>query len=373
MFLREIEHKVQDHIDRNDQKILFIWGPRRAGKTTVIKKFAKSLSVPVFNFDLLGDRDIFALNREALEKVSKLPYILIDEVQNYPESSLALKILHDEFNAKIIATGSSEIRATTQNFDSLAGRFKTLHCFPFSLIEILKNSNAASYTLNTFAHRELTNLMLYGGYPEVYLSSDEKEKGELLENLLSTFVLKDVIDLYNLKNAKLARDLLTRLAIMLGRELSVREIAAHLNANAGTIANYLEIFTKNYVLTPVSPIKVDTRRSVAESKKYYFNDLGLRNLLVRDFRPIDLRIDAKAILENVLVSELTKANINEKNGRELYFYREYSGRDVDLIIEDLEKNYEAIYVGANREDVFPLTHKTYYLETETKVASYLSA
>ena len=371
MFLREVEQQVQKHIDTGNSKILFLWGPRRAGKTTILKKFAKNLGVPFFNFDLISDREVFSLNREALAKLSELPYILIDEVQNYPESSLALKILYDEFGAKIIATGSSELRATGQNADTLAGRFRTLHCLPLSLKEILNNTEFEAYREEEVRRETINKLMLFGGYPEVYLLESEEEKRELLENLLSTFVLKDVIDLYNLKNAKLALDLLTRLAVMLGRELSIREIAAHLNANAGTVTNYLEIFTKNYVLLPVPALKIDGRRSVGENKKYYFLDLGLRNLLVRDFRPLNLRVDAKAILENILVSELTKEFQNKKTGQELSFYREYAGRGVDLVISDFQKNYTCISVGKAQENSFPLKHTSQFVADETGIPNLL--
>lgn len=372
MLLRQVEQQLNEHIASGNGKILFLWGPRRVGKTTLFKKLANTLNVPLFNFDLVSERNLFSLDREALAKIAKLPYILIDEVQNYPESSLALKILYDEFGAKIIATGSSELKAAGPHFDTLSGRFRTLHCLPLSIQEIAINSQVEDYRLDAFMDIQLQSMMLYGGYPEVYLAESEGEKTELLENLLSTFVLKDVIDLYNLKNARLALDLLTRLAVMLGRELSIREIAAHLNANAGTITNYLEIFTKNYVLIPVSALKVDDRRSVSENKKYYFYDMGLRNLLVRDFRPLHLRVDAKAIMENAIISEITKNVANERNGQNIFFYREYAGRSVDIVLSDFQKKYSCVSIGS-QDDIFPLEHTNYILENTADVAHFLAS
>ena len=102
------------------------WGPRRSGKTTLIDKLTKELGVTKYNFDLVSDREKFAPRREVLERIVKdSKVILIDEVQNYPEATVMLKLLHDEFKVKVIATGSSELRQkSSQEFDTMAGGFK---------------------------------------------------------------------------------------------------------------------------------------------------------------------------------------------------------------------------------------------------------
>ena len=117
MLQRHVKNLIEDYLKGDSRKILFIWGPRRSGKTTILKDIASKLSVPIFNFDLLSDRELFAPSRDMLEKITfEHKTILIDEVQNYPESTIALKILYDEFNVKIIATGSSELRQKGSKF-----------------------------------------------------------------------------------------------------------------------------------------------------------------------------------------------------------------------------------------------------------------
>src|SRR5665811_166338 len=151
MIERHIKTLIEDYLKGESRKIFFIWGPRRSGKTTILKDISSKLSVPIFNFDLLSDRELFAPARDVLEKIAlEHKVILIDEVQNYPESTVALKILYDEFNVKIIATGSSELRQKTANFDTLAGRFTESCCLPFSIDEIDQNSNLKEYKKHNF-------------------------------------------------------------------------------------------------------------------------------------------------------------------------------------------------------------------------------
>src|SRR3989344_3330502 len=374
MLIRTIEAKVNNYIKSQENKILFIWGPRRSGKTTLLNRIAKEHRVRIFNFDNQSDADFFISRKDALEKIVKgNNVILIDEVQTHPEATVALKLLHDEFNVKVIATGSSELRQKSQDFDSLAGRYIEEYCLPFSVYEIVENSKAPAYEEKNFQLVMQKSLQLYGAYPEVYANENltETEKIDILQNILDTYVLKDIISIYDLKNSKLAKDILTKIALQIGQEVSIREIANSLQANVTTVSNYIEIFIKNYILIPLPSFKTNIRKSVSENRKLFFYDLGIRNILVKDFREMKLRPDSGGVWENFIVSELVKQKLN--NGRLLsfYFYREYSGKEVDIVIEDYRKRYVCLEVkktkgGANR--IFPLKHR---LESVTR-ENYLS-
>lgn len=369
MLKRVIEADLKRYIKGKDRKIFFLWGSRRSGKTTLLKKLSDSLSVPIFNFDLESDAEKFAPKREMLEKiVSEHTIILIDEVQNYPESTLALKILHDEFKVKIIATGSSELRQKSgEDFDTLAGRFTENFCLPLSITEIADNSPIFAYDKKVFEQNLMTNLQIFGAYPEVYVASKHQEKIALLQNIFDTYVLKDIVKIYDLKNQKLAKDILTKIALQLGSEVSVREIANSLQANVSTVANYIEVFIKNYILIPLPSFKTNMRRAVSENRKLFFYDIGIRNILVKDFRETNLRPDKGGVFENFIISELEKRKKNLHANQSMYFYREYGGREVDLILEDYYKNYISVEIkisGKNsKKDVFPLPHKFLTIET----------
>ncbi len=363
MLKRTIETRLEVYLKGDSNKIFFIWGPRRSGKTTLLRKLSASLSVPVFNFDLISDAEKFAPRREALEKiVSEHKVILIDEVQNYSQSTVALKILHDEFNVKIIATGSSELRQKSgEDFDTMAGRFTENYCLPLSVTEIADNVQILSYDKNAFEQDMLQKLQIFGAYPEIYTSKSDSERIELLQNIFDTYVLKDIVKIYELKNQKLAKDILTKIALQLGLEVSIREIANSLQANVTTVSNYIEIFIKNYVLIPLPSFKTNIRRAVSANRKLFFYDLGIRNILVKDFRTLDLRPDKGGVFENFIISEIEKRRKNLNVYQNLYFYREYSGQEVDLILEDYYRNYTAIEMKFSEQrkvkDIFPLPHK----------------
>lgn len=363
MIKREIEKKIEKFLQSKDKKIFFIWGPRRSGKTTIIKEIGRKYGIRVNNFDFIEDRELFTQSRIALNRLAKTSkIILIDEIQNYPQATTSLKLLHDEYNVKIIATGSSELRQTTNDFDTLAGRYSENYCLPLNIKEILTLRKPIELDKNNILKEELAELLINGAYPEVYTSTNsENVKQDLLSNIINTYVLKDVINIYNLKDLKLAKDILTKLALQIGSEVSLREIANSLQANVSTVSNYIEIFVKNYILISLPSFKTNQRRAVSENKKYYFLDLGLRNSLIRDFRELKLRQDSGAVFENFVISEIEKIRRYVDYNFNMYFYREYHGKEVDLVLEDYKKRYKVFEIKISKDlsdidKVFPLKH-----------------
>lgn len=327
-----------------------------------INKLAKKLKVRKYNFDLESDREKFVPRREALEAIIKENrVVLIDEVQQFPEATIVIKLLHDEYGVKVIATGSSELRRKSRSFDSLAGRFKEIYCLPFSIFEIFDNQKPKADEAGEFKKQLASKLQIFGAYPEVYIKEElpEKERIDLLQYILDTYVLKDVVDIYELKDLKLAKDILTKIALQLGNEVSIREVANSLGAYPSTVSNYVEIFIKNYILIPLPSFRTNLRKAVSENRKLYFYDLGIRNILIKDFRELELRQDKGGVFENFIISELEKMRrlLNAKVS--MYFYREYGGREIDIILEDYKKNYTTLEVKIDKgqvKDIFPLPH-----------------
>lgn len=368
---RHIETSIKDFLNQKSGKILFIWGPRRSGKTTLLEKLSKKIKCKIFNFDFTDDSKKFFPDRLHLEKIAKENrIILIDEVQNSPESSRALKILVDVYKKQIIATGSSELRQKAgEDFDTLTDRFKEVYCLPLSVSEIYKYKNTElMYNLEN-------RLQIYGSYPEILLSNlSENEKVEKLDKIVDTYVIKDVVKIYDLKNADLAKKILTKIALQIGQEVSLRELANSLDANTSTVSNYIEIFIKNYILIPLPSFKVNTRRAVSENRKLYFYDLGIRNALVKDFRDIELRPDFGGLWENLVIIEFEKQRKNNKQFLNYYFYREYGGKEVDLVIEDYKKNYICVEIKKSKgklNKIFPLPHKPKVITKDNFIEEFL--
>jgi len=378
---RSIDIRADDYLSGESYKPLFIWGPRRSGKTTLLERLSKELNVPFFDFDLQTDQESFVPRIEALEQlVATHKVILIDEVQNYPGVTVVLKLLQAKYKVKVIATGSSELRQkANEGFDTMAGRFHEEFCLPLSIQEIAENVTVPAYEKERFFKKLQNGLQIFGCYPEVYAQDSLTEEGkvDLLGKILNTYVLKDVINIYDLKNEKLARDILTKIALQLGSEVSVREIASTLGANKDTVSNYIEIFIKNYILIALPSFKTNIRSAVSENRKLYFYDLGIRNVLVKDFRELYLRPDKGGLFENFIVSELEKQRKNTNAQFSMYFYREYGGQEVDIVLEDYKKNYKTIEMKVKEKgkvkDIFPLPHtfttldQNNYFDKVTKV------
>jgi len=109
------------------------------------------------------------------------------------------------------------------------------------------------------------------------------------------------------------------------------------------------------------------RRAVSENRKLYFMDIGVRNALVNDFRPISLRPDKGGLFENLVISELEKTSKNHGLKINKYFYREYGGKEVDLVIEDYRKNYWVFEIKSKRGyggDIFPIQNKYSNINSE---------
>jgi uncharacterized protein len=363
IFKRDIQKQIDAYIKQKHNKILFIWGPRRSGKTTLLTSLANRHKARIFNFDSLSDREKFAPDINVLKQITASePIILIDEVQNAPEATMALKIIHDQLKTKVIATGSSELKQkANQEFDTLTGRYEEIFCLPLTYKEITKHREFPEYEKKNVYTNLLEKFLVFGNYPEIYaLETNKNQKIDVLENILNTYVIKDVVNIYQLKNAKLAKDILTQVALQIGHEVSTREIANNLQTNPTTISNYLEIFIKNYILIPLPSFKSNLRRAVSKNRKLYFFDLGIRNALVKDFREINLRPDRGGLFENFIVSELYKKQLVFNLKQSMYFYREYSGKEVDIVIEDYYKKYVCFEIKYSPSEkikrVFPIPH-----------------
>lgn len=362
---RTIQTQIDSYLANASHNILFIWGPRRSGKTTLITQLASKLHVPIFTFDSLADQAKFIPNATVLKNItSAVPVVLIDEIHQYPEATVALKIIHDQLGVKVIATGSSELRQkATHRFDSLAGRYTEIFCLPLAYQEIASNAAPPAYEETAFYTQLAENTQKFGSYPEIYLSQakPENETISVLERLVDAYVVKDVVNIYQLKNAQLAKNVLTKIALQIGSEVSIREIANSLQTNPATVANYIEIFIKNYILVPLPSFKSNLRRAISQNRKLYFLDLGVRNALVRDFRETPLRPDRGGLFENFVVAEIEKLRRIHNLKWNLYFYREYSGKEVDIVIEDYHKRYTCVEVKVSSRrpasrPVFPLPH-----------------
>jgi len=313
-------------------KVLILTGARQVGKTTLLKDFLNhtSLKYKLDSGDNIRTQDL--LGSQDFERI--LPYaegyelIAIDEAQNIPNIGMALKILTDERpTLRIIATGSASFELTRQVGEPLTGRKKTCHLFPISQQELLHdfNRHELKEKLNTF--------LIYGSYPEVVTEPSLQKKETLLNELVDSYLLKDVLALETVKNPRTLLDLLKLLAFQVGNEVSLNELARQLHIDVKTAGRYLHLLAKSYVLIRSSGFSRNLRKEVTSMHRYYFTDNGIRNAVISSFNPLDQRNDIGALWENFMVVERQKFLAYSGRRIPLYFWRTYSQQEIDWVEE----------------------------------------
>ncbi len=183
--------------------------------------------------------------------------------------------------------------------------------------------------------------MLYGLYPEVYLTNTPELKQTLLAKIVESYLFKDVLAFQKVQNSQAIKDLTKALAYQIGSEVNTTELANRLRVDRKTVISYLDILEKAYVIESLHPYSKNPRREIGSHNKIYFVDLGIRNALIGDFNPLDLRTDAGFLWENFLFIERKKRFKNLGQTLECNFWRSYGGAEVDYIEKAVSKQMKA--------------------------------
>lgn len=313
-------------------KVLIIYGARRTGKTTLLTEFLKNTG---FKYKLdsgdnirarqvLSSQDFSLIN----DYVSGYDLIAIDEAQQIPNIGIGLKIIVDN-NPEIfvIATGSSSFDLSQVIGEPLTGRKRTIILYPFSQKELLNLYN--KFELKD----ELKDLLIFGTYPEVVLANKKKDKIEILNELVNSYLLKDILSFERIKSHKSLLDLLKLLSFQIGSEVSLNELSLNLGIDVKTVRRYLDLLEKSFVVKKLEGYSRNLRNEITSKAKYYFMDNGVRNGVIMNFNSVNLRNDVGQLFENFMFIERQKYHSNERNYLNSYFWRTYAGKEIDLIEE----------------------------------------
>lgn len=318
---RYLEEKILQNL--KERKILIIYGARQVGKTTLVKRFLERFSNNVYiNGDLIDDREKLASpTRAMVEQFARKDLLVIDEAQRIADIGLKLKALFDELpGLKIIATGSSAFELSATVNEPLTGRYFSYTMYPISYAEA-KASGLA----------DVNKLLIYGSYPEVVTASDDETRRKIIQNVAANYLFKDVLNIEYIKNPRSLEHLLKALALQLGSVASLNELAITAGVDSKTVASYLDILEKLYIIFPLRPYFSNKRKSIIKQKKYYFYDLGVRNAVLNDFTPLSRRLDIGQLWENFCVAERKKRNEMLGAFADYYFWRSYKGEEIDLL------------------------------------------
>ena len=329
MYIRSIRIQINKWLNRKETIILY--GARQVGKTTLLQQlFVPHSSAIIFNCelpivsDVLQSKDISRI--KALFEDKRI--IALDEAQTVFNIGNVLKLIYDELpQYKIIATGSSSFDLANKIVEPLTGRNVKFKLFPLSLHE-LKEKNGWLWVLNN-----LNNLMVFGSYPGI-VDLNESDKKTKLAELTADYLFRDILVFESVKNPALIRKLLKAIALQIGSQVSTNELSNLLGVSRSVVEKYIDLLEKSFVIFCLPSYSTNLRNEIKKSKKYYFHDLGIRNALIGDYRPVENRTDQGILWENFCMSERLKLLAINKPESNMYFWRTYDGAEIDLLEED---------------------------------------
>ena len=313
-------------------KVLVLYGPRQVGKTTLVQDLLLTLPLrsKYINADELMYREALASqNRQRLgEVLGESELLVIDEAQRVPEIGLNLKILVDNFpTARIIATGSASFELASKISEPLTGRKLTFNLYPVSYAEIRQ-------TLGVLETRsQLERWLIWGGYPAVVTTEDPILRSRILDELVGSYLYRDILSMDGVRKSAKIVDLLRLLAYQVGQEVSMAELSSSLAINHQTVVRYLDLLEKVFVIFRVGGFSRNLRKEITKNARYYFYDNGVRNSLIRNFNNLELRNDVGQLWENFLIVERLKANLHAGRSVNSYFWRTYDQKEIDCVEE----------------------------------------
>ncbi len=335
MIPRYIATNIIQRLKKSD-KIIVLYGARQVGKTTLTKTilkndFGKILEI---NADQLKYREI--LSSADLTQIKRLvsgyDLLFIDEAQQVPDIGLNLKIIKDNIpELKIIATGSSSFELANNINEPLTGRKWTFTLFSISLLELSKLKNP--FELDA----ELPDFLTFGMYPEVFSYENRLDKMDYLKEIVESFLYKDLFTLSQIKNSGKIYELLQLLACQIGSPVSYSELGRKLGLSTDTVISYIDLLEKIFVIYRLPGFSRNLRKEITKNKKIYFYDTGIRNAFIEDFSLPEKRADIGALWENFIISERIKRNNYKRAHVNSYFWRTYTGAELDYIEESSGK------------------------------------
>jgi len=309
-------------------KTILIIGPRQVGKTTLIREVLKGQKILFLDGDdpTVRERLTNPNTIELATLIGKDKIVFIDEAQRIENIGLTAKIIHDQFTEiQLILSGSSafELRNTTS--EPLTGRKFEYFLLPISYEEY-ENANGF-----LDASRDLENRLIYGFYPDVI--NNRGDEREVLNAISDSYLFKDILAFANIKKPEVLEKILRALAFQVGNEVSYNEIAQLTGVDKNTVSTYIHLLELSYIVYPLSSFSRNLRNEIKTNKKIYFYDNGIRNSVIQNFNPVELRNDIGALWENFLMTERLKRNQYHQKHCNRYFWRTKQQQEIDYVEE----------------------------------------
>lgn len=343
-----------------EKEMIFLAGPRQAGKTTLAAEIAKKYkNSAYFNWDILSDKKKVVENPTFFEEINRVdeskPLVVFDEIHKYKKWKNYLKGIYDEFHSDylFLISGSGRLDVFQKGGDSLAGRYLMFHLFPFTISELSgKNRNISEFFKNPLAGFKLNDdnetkkiwsrLYELSGFPDPYSKNKKSFWTKWSRNYISQIIREDIRDLSGIKNVSGAELLFSLLPSRVGSSLSVNNLAGDVQVSFDTAKNWLNLFDLAYLTFRISPWTKKISRAISREKKLYlFNypfidDIGSR---FENMAALELY---KAVFQ---WNELGYGNFN------LSYIKNKEHEEVDFLISN--NNKPLILIEAKNSDTQP--------------------
>ena len=328
MYYRDIQSVIKDKCFRH--KAILILGARQVGKTTLLKQFMQEQTDEVLYLNCDETITVSQLTNRNIRQLQLLigtaKIVVIDEAQKVDNIGLTLKMIVDNFpDIQVIATGSSAFELRNRLNEPLTGRKYEHRLFPISTNEIYRTGDYLD------VQRLMEFRLIYGSYPDILTHGSEAH--ELLNSLTDSYLYKDILVSDNLRKPELLDKLLKALAFQVGSEVSYNELSQMIGSDAKTVERYIELLEKSFIIFRLNGLSRNLRNELKKAKKIYFYDNGVRNAVIQQFAPLDMRNDVGALWENFFISERIKYNHYRQYFCNIYFWRTKSQQEIDYIEE----------------------------------------
>ncbi|MGE0020001.1 MAG: ATP-binding protein [Draconibacterium sp.] len=332
--MNQIERSVTAIIKENlkPNKVVVLLGARRTGKSFLVKNILSATDEKY----LFLDGDDFTtqnlLQPRTVENFKSLlgniRFLIIDEAQQLPDLGKSLKLMIDHIpELKILITGSSAFDIMNKTGEPLTGRKTTILLFPFSQAEYSTQENIIETT------GRLNERLILGSYPELLHLDDRNQKIAYLKELVSSYLLKDILAFEGIRNADKIIHLLKLIAFQIGKEVSLHELGGQLGLHKNTVEKYLDLLSKTFVIFSINAYSKNLRNEISKSKRWFFYDNGIRNIIIENMNDIALRNDVGELWENYIFSERIKYQHFRQMLVSNYFWRTYQQQEIDWIEE----------------------------------------
>jgi predicted AAA+ superfamily ATPase len=331
MITRLLQPRISQQL-QDGGKVVVIYGARQVGKTTLVQRVLADLPYRTLAInadevryaETLSSRDL----RRLRDLVAGYDLLFLDEAQRIPEIGVNLKLLVDHLpDLRIVVTGSSSLDLASRIREPLTGRAWVHTLYPIAVSELARNFNP--FELDEL----LEDRLVMGSYPEVFTIQRAADRREYLQNLAASYLFKDVLEIGGVRHSQKLRNLLRLLAYQVGGEVSYTELGGQLQMSKDTVASYIDLLEQSFVIFRLGGFSRNLRKEVTRQDKIYFWDLGVRNVVIGNLRPLAERNDVGALWENFVIAERLKRLRYSQTPANLYFWRTYTGAEIDIVEE----------------------------------------